>query len=97
MAQPRFFARSGSPDLARLVQDRLQKVQEGFPALCPSTLDELQVVVDKLSEIAEVCQAVTKRLEADSSREDAAAAFKQINQALDWTECTYPGRDFWNS
>ena len=90
MAQPRLFVRSGSPDLARLVQDRLQKVQEGFPALCPSTLDELQVVADKLS-------AIVKRLEADSSRQDAAAAFKQIKQALDWTECTFPGRDFWNS
>jgi hypothetical protein len=65
MAQPRLFVRSGSPDLAWLVQDRLQKVQEGFPALCPSTLDELQVVADKLSAIAEVCQAVTKTIAAD--------------------------------
>jgi hypothetical protein len=91
MAQPRFFVRSGSPDLARLVQDRFQKVQEGFPALCPSTLHKIQVVADKLSAIAEVCHAVTKRLEADGSRQDAAAAFKQIKQALEWTEWTFPG------
>lgn len=65
--------------------------------MCPSTLHELQVVADKLSAIAEVCQAVTKRLEADGSRLDAAAAFKQIKQALEWTECPFPGRDFWNS
>ncbi|KAF1922283.1 uncharacterized protein M421DRAFT_427070, partial [Didymella exigua CBS 183.55] len=86
MTQLRFSPLPGSPDLARLVQDRVEKVQQGFPALCPSTLEDFQVLADKISTIAQACQTVAKRLEAQGSRHDAATAVKQVKNDLDWAE-----------
>ncbi|KAF1346321.1 hypothetical protein EJ07DRAFT_185780 [Lizonia empirigonia] len=86
MTQPRFFPLPGSPDLGRLVQYRLEKVQQEFPALRPTTLEDFQVLADKVSTIAQACQTVTKRLEAQGGRHDAATAFKQVQNELDWAE-----------
>lgn len=82
---------SGSPDLGRLVQDRLRKVHQQFPASCPRTLGDFRVVADKLSAIAEASQAVTKRLETQDGTYNAAEAFKELERALDWAECTADG------
>lgn len=90
MTEPRFFPLPGSPDLAQLVHDRLEKAQQRFPALRPTTLEDFQVLADKVSAIAQVCQTVTKRLEAQGSRHDAAAALKQVRKELDWAECKIP-------
>jgi hypothetical protein len=58
--------------------------------LRPTTLEDFQVLADKVSAIARVCQTVTKRLEAQGSRHDAATAFKQVRNELDWVECMVP-------
>jgi hypothetical protein len=94
MAFAGFFPLPGSPDLGRLVQDRLKKVQQQFPALYPSTLDDFRVVTDRLSAIAEACQAVTKRLETQDGTYSAAEAFKELERTLDWAECMADGNDF---
>lgn len=90
MASINFYPLPGSPDLGRLVQDRLKKVHRRFPALCPSTLDDFRVVADELLTIANVCQTVTKRLAAEKHVYNAAEAFKQIERTLDWAECMAP-------
>jgi hypothetical protein len=90
MTLPTFFPLPGSPDLGRLVQHRLEKVQQGFPALRPTTLEDFHVLADKVSTIAQACQTVTQRLEAEGSGHDAAAAIKQVENDLDWAECMIP-------
>ena len=80
----------GSPDLSRLVQRRLSGVQQQFSACRPSTLSELRVVVDELSTISKTCTAVLEDIETREERGDVATAFKEIEAALDWTECTCP-------
>jgi hypothetical protein len=97
------MALSGSPplpepsDLGRLLQDRLEKAHQPSPVLYPTTLDDLRIVADKLFAIAEACQTVTKRLTARADTYDAAAAFKQIERALDWAECMDALKRFMNS
>jgi hypothetical protein len=76
MASLRVLPLPGSPDIGRLVQDRLTQLHQEFPALCPRTLDDLRVVADKFSTIADVCQTVTKRLAEEDHNYDAAEAFK---------------------
>jgi hypothetical protein len=91
------MALSGSPplpepsDLGRLLQDRLEKAHQPSPVLYPT------IVADKLFAIAEACQTVTKRLTARADTYDAAAAFKQIERALDWAECMDALKRFMNS
>lgn len=87
MPLPSFSPLPDSPDPGRLVQGRLNKIHQQFPTLCPRTLDDFRIVADKLSAIAEVCQAITKRLAAQDEIYDAAAVFKQAERALDWAEC----------
>jgi hypothetical protein len=91
------FPLPGSPDLGRLVQDRLNNVHQQFPALCPRTLDDFRVVAERLSAIADVCRTVTNRLAAQDEKYNAAAAFKQVERALDWADCKVPGNNVGNS
>lgn len=77
----------GSPNLRQLVQDRLQKVHQRFPASRPRTLDDFREVIDELSDLADICQTVVGRLDAQDGRSDAAAAY------VDWVECTGPNNN----
>jgi hypothetical protein len=77
----------GSPDLGRLVRDRLKTVNQQFPALVPDTLDDFRIVADELSTIARVCQTTINRLAAQSETYNAVEAFKDTERALDWAEC----------
>lgn len=56
----------------------------------PTTLEDFQVLADKVSTIAQACQTVTQRLEAQGSGHDAATAFEQVQNELDWAECKVP-------
>jgi hypothetical protein len=82
------FPLPGSPDLARLIQKRLDKVQRQFPALCPRTLEDVCVLTEKLSAITKVCDTVTDKLVARNGPDSAADALQQIEHALDWLDCT---------
>jgi hypothetical protein len=93
MALPRFVPFVGSPDLGQLVQNRLNKMHKQFPASRPRTLDDFRQVVDALSDIADTCQMVVGRLDAQGRTLDAAAAYGEIKRALDWIECTAPSND----
>jgi hypothetical protein len=90
MASLGFLRFSGSADLGRLVQDRLEKVQQKFP-------DDIRMVVDKLTTITEMCQTVMRRLEEQDSTPDAGTAIKQMKQALDWMDCIVPSNQLRNS
>ncbi|CAN9407359.1 unnamed protein product [Alternaria alternata] len=74
----------GSPDLGRLIQDRLKIVNQQFPALAPDTLDDFRIVADELSTIARICQTTINRLPAQSETYTAVEAFKDTERALDW-------------
>jgi hypothetical protein len=76
-----------SPDLERLVQDRLKIVNQQFPALAPDTLDDFRIVADELSTITRVCQTTINRLAAQSEIHNAVEAFKDTERALDWAGC----------
>ncbi|USP82001.1 hypothetical protein yc1106_09275 [Curvularia clavata] len=54
MVLPSIYPFPGSPDLGRRVQDRLKKVNEQFPALAPTTLEDFRRVADELSTISDV-------------------------------------------
>lgn len=58
----------------------------------PTTLEDFQVLADKISTIAHACQTVTKRLEAQGSVYDAATAIEQVRNELDWAECKVPDK-----
>ncbi|KAH8633065.1 hypothetical protein IG631_11699 [Alternaria alternata] len=77
----------GSPDLGRLIQDRLKIVNQQFPALAPDTLDDFRIVADELSTIARICQTTINRLPAQSETYTAVEAFKDTERALDWAGC----------
>jgi hypothetical protein len=77
----------GSPDLGRLVQDRLKIVNQQFSALAPDTLNDFRIVADELSTIARICQTTINRLEAQSETYNAVEAFKDTERALDWARC----------
>jgi hypothetical protein len=55
--------------------------------LQPTTLEDFQVLADEVSKIAQACQTVAKRLEAQGSGHNAATAFQQVQNELDWAEC----------
>ncbi|KAJ4985108.1 hypothetical protein SVAN01_09411 [Stagonosporopsis vannaccii] len=76
----------GSPDLGRLVHDRLKIVNQQFPALAPDTLDDFRIVADELSTIARTCQTTINRPVAQIETYNAVEAFKDTERALDWTE-----------
>ncbi|KAF2844064.1 hypothetical protein T440DRAFT_523789 [Plenodomus tracheiphilus IPT5] len=76
----------GSPDLGQLVKDRLQKVHQRFPDSRPRTLDDFREVIDELSDLADTCQTVVGRLDAQDGGCDAAAAYGEVKRALDWVE-----------
>lgn len=61
-----FYLCPSSADLGRLVQDRLKKVNQQFPALAPDTLDDFRIVADELSTIARVCQTTVQSLAAQN-------------------------------
>jgi hypothetical protein len=90
MAPSMFSALPNSPDVARLVQDRLSKVQQQFPACCPSTLSDLRIVSDELSTISKTFATIVEDLETQESETDATTAFKKLEAALDWTKCMFP-------
>ncbi|KAF1973263.1 hypothetical protein BU23DRAFT_598989 [Bimuria novae-zelandiae CBS 107.79] len=86
MAPPAFFALPNSPDVARLVQDRLSRVQQRFSACSPSTLSDLRTVVDELSTISKTCATVLDDIETQEGETDVATAFKELEAALDWAK-----------
>lgn len=90
MAPLVFSALPGSPDVTRLVQNRLSRVQQQFPTCSPSTLSDLRIVVDELSTISKTCATVLEDLETQDSETDVATAFKKIEAALDWAKCMFP-------
>ncbi|KAF3004329.1 hypothetical protein E8E13_009420 [Curvularia kusanoi] len=81
-----FFPLSSLPDLGRLVQDRLNIVNQQFPTLAPNTLDDFRIVADELSSIASICQATTNILAARGEIHNAAEAFRETKRALEWAE-----------
>lgn len=89
MAPPTFFALPNSPDVARLVQDRLSRVQQQFSACAPSTLSDLRTVVDELSTVSKTCAAVLDEIETQGGETDVATAFKELEAALDWAKCMF--------
>jgi hypothetical protein len=93
MASPGLIPLVGSPDLGQLVQNRFKKVHQQFPASRPRTLDDFRQVIDALSDIADTCQMVVERLDAQGRRLDAAAAYEEVKRALDWVECTAPSNN----
>jgi hypothetical protein len=78
-----------SPDVARLVQDRLSRVQQQFLACSPTRLSDLRIVVDELSTISKTCDRVLKDIETREEETDVVAAFKELEAALDWAKCTF--------
>ncbi|OAL45884.1 hypothetical protein IQ07DRAFT_648051 [Pyrenochaeta sp. DS3sAY3a] len=86
MVLPSFYPFPSSPDLGRLVQDRLKTVNQQFPALAPDTLDDFRIVADELSSIARICQTTINRLAAQSETYNAVEAFKDTERALDWAK-----------
>lgn len=87
MVLPGIYPFPRSPDLGRLVQDRLKIVNQQFPALTPNTLDDFRIVADELSTIARVCQTSINRLAAQGETYNAIEAFKDTERALDWAGC----------
>lgn len=79
----------GLCDLPRVVQERLRKTQQQFPASRPSSLDDFQVMSKRLSTIAETCAEVAARLGTQVEGCDATAALEEVEKALDWAECTF--------
>lgn len=88
MPYSNFVPLVSSLDLTQLVQDRLQKVHQRFPASRPRTLDDFREVIDELSDFADTCQTVVRRLDAQDGRSDLAAAYGEVKRALDWAQCT---------
>jgi hypothetical protein len=87
MVLPDIYPFPHSPDLGRLVQDRLKIVNQQFPALAPNTLDDFRIVADELSSIAHICQTTIGRIAARSGTHNAVEAFKDTERALDWVGC----------
>ncbi|CAE7219828.1 hypothetical protein PTTW11_11226 [Pyrenophora teres f. teres] len=75
-----------SPDVARLVQDRLSRVQQQFPACSPNTLSDLRTVVNELSTISKTCDRVLNDIETREEETDVVTAFKDVEDALDWAK-----------
>ncbi|EOA85948.1 hypothetical protein ACJQWK_02537 [Exserohilum turcicum] len=84
MVLPDIYPSPGSLDLGQLVQDRLKRVNQQFPALAPTTLEDFRRVADELSTISDVCQATIKRLAAQDGVYDATKALDETERALDW-------------
>jgi hypothetical protein len=78
-----------SPDVARLVQERLSRVQQQFPARSPNTLSNLRTVVDELSTISKTCAEVLNNIETREEETDVVTAFRELEAALDWAECMF--------
>jgi hypothetical protein len=78
-----------SPDVARLVQDRLSRVQQQFPACSPNTLSDLRTVVNELSTISKTCDRVLNDIETREEETDVVTAFKEVENALDWAKCMF--------
>jgi hypothetical protein len=78
-----------SPDVARLVQDRLSRVQQQFPACSPNTLSDLRTVVNELSTISKTCDRVLNDIETRGEEIDVVTAFKDVEDALDWAKCMF--------
>jgi hypothetical protein len=97
MVLPGIYPFPHSPDLGRLVQDRLKIVNQQFPAWAPDTLDDFRIVADKLSTIAHICQTTIKRLAAQSETYNAVKAFKDTERALEWAECMDSTKNFTSS
>jgi hypothetical protein len=87
MVLPGIYPFPRSPDLGRLVQDRLKIVNQQFSALAPDTLDDFRIVADELLTIARICQTTINRLAAQTETYNAVEAFKDTERALDWAEC----------
>jgi hypothetical protein len=78
-----------SPDVARLVQDRLSRVQQQFLACSPNTIRDLRTVVDELSTISKTCDRVLNDIETREEESDVVTAFKELEAALDWAKCMF--------
>jgi hypothetical protein len=78
-----------SPDVARLVQDRLSSVQQQFLACSPTRLSDLRKVVDELSTISKTCDRVLKDVEMREEETDVVTALKELEAALDWAKCMF--------
>ena len=93
MVLPDIYPSPGSLDLGQLVQDRLKRVNQQFPALAPTTLEDFRRVADELSTISDVCQATIKRLAAQDGVYDATKALDETERALDWAVCMSPTKN----
>jgi hypothetical protein len=83
------FPLPGSPDVARLVQDRLSRVQQQFLVCSPTRLSDLRIVVDELSTISTTCDRVLKDIETREEETDIVTTFNELEAALDWAKCMF--------
>lgn len=87
MASTGIYSSAASPDLERLVQNRLKIVNQQFPASAPNTLEDFRTMADALPSIAR--KAAVKKLVAQNEMVNAAQAFEDNERALDWARCMY--------